>query len=112
MLSLFIFFGEKGMKETGRGGFKEKLVKKLKSLYPGCIIISMDPQEHPGIPDLLILYNNKWVALETKRSKTAAHRPNQDWYVAKMKDMSYAAFIFPENEEAVLNEIRQTFGNP
>ena len=90
--------------------FKTKLNRELKDLFPGCIIIHMDPTELQGIPDLLILYNNKWAALEGKKSESATHRPNQDYYVDVMNDMSFAAFIYPENKEEVLDELQQTFG--
>lgn len=73
--------------------FKTLLVRELKALFPGCIIIHPDPDEIQGIPDLIILYKDKWAALEGKRSAISTHRPNQDYYVELMKDMSYAAFI-------------------
>ena len=38
--------------------FKTKLVKELESMFPGCIITHLDPNEIQGIPDLLILYKN------------------------------------------------------
>ena len=78
--------------------FKTKLNRELKDLFPGCIIIHMDPTELQGIPDLLILYNNKWAALEGKKSANASHRPNQDYYVDLMGRMSFASFIYPENK--------------
>lgn len=89
--------------------FKTKLVGELKEMFPGCIIIHPDPTEIQGIPDLIILYNDKWAALEGKKSATASHRPNQDYYVDKMNGMSFAAFIFPENKEEVLNELQEAF---
>lgn len=86
--------------------FKTKLVNELKVMFPGCIIIHMDPNEIQGIPDLLILYEDKWAALEGKKSAEASCRPNQEYYVELMNRMSFAAFIFPENKEEVLNELQ------
>lgn len=89
--------------------FKTKLIKELKALFPGCMVFHLDPSEMQGIPDLLVLYGNKWAALEGKRKRNASHQPNQDYYVELLKKMSYAAFIFPENKETILNELQQTF---
>lgn len=89
--------------------FQRNLKKKLKAMFPGCIVTKLDANDIQGIPDLLILYNNKWAVLENKKSAKASHRPNQDYYVNLLNEMSFARFIFPENEEAVLNELQQTF---
>lgn len=89
--------------------FKTELVKELKDLFPGCMVMHLDPTEIQGIPDLLILYKDKWAVLEGKKNSKASHRPNQDYYVDKMNDMSYAAFIYPENKEEVLHELQQAF---
>lgn len=89
--------------------YQKKLVKKLKEKFPGCIVMKNDAQLKQGIPDLLILYKNKWVALEVKNSENAHHQPNQDIYVANMNNMSYAAFIFPENEAEVLAKVEEVF---
>lgn len=89
--------------------FKQKLVKELKERFPGCMVLHLDPTEIQGIPDLLILYGDSWAALEGKRSVNASHRPNQDYYISKMSEMSYAAFVYPENKEVILNEIQQAF---
>jgi hypothetical protein len=62
-----------------------------------------------GIPDLLVLHKNKWASLECKKNKNSKHRPNQDYYVEKMNDMSFSAFIFPENKEEVLNDLEHAF---
>lgn len=87
--------------------FKTKLVNELRDMFPGCIIIHMDPNEIQGIPDLLILYQDKWAALEGKKSFDASVRPNQEYYVDKMNDMSFASFIYPENKEEVLYELQK-----
>ena len=89
--------------------YQKKLIKKLKATFPGCIVIKNDAQLKQGIPDLLVLFKEKWVALEVKQSSTAKHRPNQDSYVERMNEMSYASFIFPENEEQVFKELEEVF---
>lgn len=85
--------------------FKTALIKKIEKRLPGCMVLHLDPQEKQGIPDLLVLHNDKWATLEGKKSESAAHRPNQDYYVEKMNEMSFSAFVYPENEEEVLNEL-------
>lgn len=89
--------------------FKTKLCNELEDMFPGCIIIHADPNEIQGIPDLIILYGNKWAALEGKKNATASHRPNQDYYVDLMNQMSFATFIYPENKEEILYELQQAF---
>ena len=87
--------------------FQNKLIHKLKDRFPGCVVMKNDPTYIQGIPDLIILHNDKWAALECKRTKSASHRPNQDYYVGKLNDMSYASFVYPENEQEVLDELEQ-----
>ena len=89
--------------------FKTALVKEIERRFPGSIVYHLDPNERQGSPDLLILYKDKWAALEGKKDAKATHRPNQDYYVKKLNDMSYVSFIFPENKEDVLNELQQAF---
>ena len=89
--------------------FKTELINDLEKTFPGCIVLHMDPNEIQGIPDLLILYKNKWAALEGKRSSIASCRPNQEYYIDLMNRMSYASFIYPENKEEVLYELQHTF---
>lgn len=89
--------------------FQADLIKKIKNRFEGCEIFKTDPTYKQGSPDLLILYKDKWAALECKKSKSASHRPNQDYYVDKFNGMSYAAFVYPENEEEVLNDIQRSF---
>lgn len=89
--------------------FQPKLIKELRRRFPGCIIIKNDPTYIQGMPDLLILYGNKWAMLEVKKDGYSAHRPNQEYYINKLNEMSFAAFIFPENYEEVLDGLQQTF---
>lgn len=87
--------------------FQAKLIKELKIMFKGCIIVKNDPNYIQGIPDLLILYNDRWAALEVKKSEHAHHQPNQEYYVDLMDQMSFAAFIYPENKEEILYELQQ-----
>lgn len=91
--------------------FQSNLIKDLKKIFPGCMVLKNDSSYYQGIPDLLVLYNDKWAMLECKRSSNASHRPNQDYYIDKFGKMSYASFIFPENKEEVLNELQKAFGS-
>lgn len=86
--------------------FQRELIKELKDLFPGCIVMKNDPDYIQGIPDLTILYGDRWATLECKRSEKASHRPNQDYYVDTMNEMSFSRFIFPENKEAILDELQ------
>ena len=88
-------------------GFQDRLIAKIKELFPGCMVFKMDQLQ--GIPDLLVLYKNKWASLECKRSAKAKRQPNQDYYVGKMNEMSFSRFVSPENKEEVLNELQQVF---
>lgn len=89
--------------------FQSNLIKELKELFEGCIVTKLDSGHIQGIPDLLILYKNKWATLECKKSATAKRRPNQEYYVGLMNKMSFSRFICPENKEAVLNELQRAF---
>ena len=89
--------------------FKTKLVKELEARFPGCVIIHTDGNDIQGIPDLVILHKKRWAALEGKKNESASKRPNQDYYIQKMNEMSYASFISPENKDEVLNDIQQSF---
>lgn len=89
--------------------FQADLKKELRAIFPGCIVTKLDSSDIQGIPDLLVLYKDKWAALEVKKSATASHRPNQDYYVSKMNAMSFSRFIYPENKEDVLDELRESF---
>lgn len=91
--------------------FKTRLTAEIEELFPGCIVVHLDPNEIQGIPDLLVLYKNKWAALEGKKEANASHRPNQDYYVDLMDQMSFARFVYPENKEEVLHELQQAFGS-
>lgn len=87
--------------------YQAKLIKKLKAQFPDAVILKNDANYLQGVPDLLILYNDRWAALEVKKEKDAKLRPNQEYYLQKLDKMSYAGLIFPENERSILYEVQR-----
>ncbi len=92
--------------------YQRKLIRKIKDVLPGCEVLKNDPHQIQGLPDLLILFEDKWAMLEVKVSPDSAKEPNQHYYVNKFHDMSYASFINPENEEQVLSELQYSLRTP
>lgn len=89
--------------------FQANLIKELKTAFPGCVVLKNDSSYLQGIPDLSVFYKDKWATLEVKKSEKASHQPNQDYYVEKMNEMSYSKFVYPENKDEVLNELKHRF---
>lgn len=89
--------------------FKTKLIKELESRFPGCIVVHGDANDIQGIPDLIVLYGKRWAALEGKKENTSSRRPNQEYYVETMNNMSFASFISPETKDEVLDDIQRSF---
>lgn len=89
--------------------FQANLIKELKKRFDGCIVMKNDASYVQGIPDLLVLFNDKWAALECKKNASASKQPNQEYYVGRMNEMSFSRFICPENKEEVLSDLQKTF---
>ena len=89
--------------------FQANLIRELKNEFPECIVMKNDSSYIQGIPDLLVLHKDKWASLEVKRSSNASHQPNQDYYVGKMNEMGFSRFIYPENKDNVMTDLRLYF---
>jgi hypothetical protein len=89
--------------------FQPKLIDELEDLFPGIIILKNDPNYIQGFPDLLLLYNDQWAILETKKEVDSRRRPNQEYYINLLNKMSYASFVNPQNKREVLRELQNTF---
>lgn len=89
--------------------FQSTLIKDIKKAFPGAIVLKNDPNYIQGFPDLLILYEDCWAALECKANASASHRPNQDYFVEILNEMSYATFVYPENVSEVMDELQHAF---
>lgn len=93
---------------VNENAFQAKLIKEIERLLPGCMVLKNDPNYIQGVPDLTVLYKKKWAVLECKKSLKASYRPNQEFYISKMNNMSFAASICPENKEEVLDALQQS----
>jgi hypothetical protein len=89
--------------------FQAKLIKEIKERFPGAIVMKTDSSYIQGCPDLLILFRDKWAALECKQNAKSSKRPNQEYYVNKMNEMSFSSFVYPENKEKILDDLQQAF---
>lgn len=91
--------------------YQARLIKKLKRIFPGCVILKNDPQYQQGILDLTVLYQCLWAMLEVKASPDSPFQPNQEYFIQQLDDMSFAAAIHPENEEEVLFALQEAFAS-
>ena len=86
--------------------YQALLIEKLKELFPDCLVLKNDPNYIQGIPDLTVLYKDRWALLEVKASAKSKERPNQRYYVQKYAQMTFCSFIYPENEKEVLDALQ------
>ena len=89
--------------------YQSQLIKRIKDRFPGSIVLKNDASYKQGIPDLTVLYGDRWATLEVKRTTNAKRRPNQPYYVELMNSMSFSSFISPENEQEVLDAMERSF---
>lgn len=87
--------------------FQANLIKEIKSMFRGAVVLKNDSSYIQGFPDLTILYEEKWAVLECKRNPKAIRQPNQEYYVDMLDGMSFSRFISPENKEDVLRDLQQ-----
>ena len=88
--------------------YQARVINKLRTMFPQCIILKNDPSYLQGVPDILILYNDLWAMLEVKLI-SSSYEPNQGYYIELLNEMSFAAFINPGNEEEVFHALQLAF---
>lgn len=85
--------------------------KELPRRMPGCRVEVNDPRRTQGIPDLTIEYMGNVGMLEVKASEKSKMRPNQEYYVREFGKKHFCAFIYPENEVEVLDDLQRSLEN-
>jgi hypothetical protein len=87
--------------------YQTHVLTRVRDMLPGCITLKNDSGYQQGIPDWSVLWFNFWAFLEIKRSFDAEEQVNQRFFVERASEMCFGAFIYPENEEEVLNALCQ-----
>ncbi len=57
--------------------YQAELIKVLRRRFPDCVILKNDSSYMQGVPDLILLWHDKWAMLEVKASADAPEQPNQ-----------------------------------
>ncbi len=91
--------------------YQPKVIKRLRREFDGCYILKNDANYLQGVPDLILLYGPYWAMLEVKKAKPkeSDFEPNQEYYVSELNQMSFAAVIYPENEDEVFRALQLAF---
>lgn len=89
--------------------FQKDLIDDIKEMFSGCKVMKNDEQYIQGIPDLTVCHKDKYAILEVKKYKGAPYQPNQEYYLEKFNEMSFARTVYPENKEEVLSELKDFF---
>lgn len=90
---------------------QKRVIDRLEEEFQGIIVLKNDANYLQGFPDLTAFYNGRFAVLEVKQSLTASVRPNQEHYINTLNGplQGFARFVYPENLESVIDEMRQWF---
>lgn len=89
--------------------FQAKLIKKLRVMFPDSDILKNDANYRQGYPDLTVRVGGACFMLECKATAKSPKQPNQQYYVDRINNTGgFARFIYPENEEEILDEIQRS----
>lgn len=96
--------------------YQASLIRRIKKRFPGCKVTHNQTHTNgcpPGYPDLTIeIGDRKFEALlEVKKNAKAPKQPNQQYYIDLYADEKFTSFIYPENEEEVLNALQLAFAS-
>ena len=88
--------------------FERDFKDRLNIRFPGGFFIKGNSAMRQGFPDRMFLYGSHWAALEFKVDSD--FEENQEYYIEKLGEMSYAAVVTPSNADEVLDEMESAFG--
>lgn len=92
--------------------FKKKFCARLKKeVKPKPLAILQYKQDSTtvsGFPDTICILEGITIFMEFKKSKTAKFRPGQKEWLAKLNENGHFAWVvYPENADAILEEIKR-----
>lgn len=90
--------------------FQAKVIKQLKAMGLAVVKNQAGPGVPTGFPDITAFGEGIYFCLECKTSARAKKQPRQDYWVNKLNEWSYAAFIYPSNYDKVMSEIKYMIG--
>lgn len=90
--------------------FQAKVIKQLKAIGLAVVKNQAGPGVPTGFPDITAFGEGIYFCLECKASARAKKQPRQDYWVNKLNEWSYAAFIYPSNYDKVMSEIKYMVG--
>lgn len=95
---------------TKESDFQARVIKDLKAMGLAVVKNQAGPGVPIGFPDITAFGEGIYFCLECKASARAKKQPRQDYWVKKLNEWSYAAFIYPTNWEKIKDEIRYMVG--
>ena len=90
--------------------FQAKVIKELKAMGLAVVKNQAGPGVPTGFPDLTAFGEGIYCCLECKASARAKKQPRQEYWVNKLNEWSYAAFVYPANWEKIKAEIQYMVG--
>lgn len=93
--------------------YQPTVIKRIYQMFnDDVVVLKNDSSYLQGVPDLIVLYRDRWALLEVKPKMPKSSRdyqPNQEYYIEKFDEWSFAAMICPENQEEVLYDLQRSF---
>ena len=90
--------------------YQAQLIKKLKRIFPGCMVLKNDPQYIQGFSISQFCTTTSGPCWKSG-GQSSPFRPNQEHYLEQLDRMSFAAVIYPEIEEDVLSALQEAFSS-
>lgn len=87
--------------------YQTHVLARIAELLPGSTALKNDSAYQQGIPDWTIFHGPKYALLEIKPSAKSRRQPNQEYFIEKFSAIGFAAFIYPENEQEVLDALQE-----